>query len=206
MIYCIFKNLEEREIMSRTQYVDNKRFYDEMSLYHTRYKEAEACGEDPPRVNDYIGKCLYEMANRLSHKPNFINYPFREEMVGDGIENAIKCISNFDPTKSTNPFAYFTQVIYYAFLRRIAKEKKALYIKHKVMERNIIENSLLGFEDDSDVNVALIPTEYMNEFVKNFEESMEEKKKVIAKKKGIEKFCEEEEDEDSDSDRHPLGC
>lgn len=182
----------------KSPYVDNKVFLSEMTSYYDRCKEAEACGEELPRINNYIGTCIYEIANRLSHKPNFINYPFREEMVGDGIENAIKCIGNFDPSKSSNPFAYFTQVIYFAFLRRIAKEKKNLYIKHKVMEKNIIDTSLV--DTDTDMNISIIPTDYMNEFVKNFEESMEEKKKVTAKKKGIEKFYEEEEeDEDSDS-------
>lgn len=176
--------------MAKNQYVDNKIFYQEMMEYSNKKKEADACGEDPPRINNYIGTCIYEIANRLAHKPNFINYPFREEMVGDGIENAIKCLGNFDPEKSTNPFAYFTQVIYYAFLRRIQKEKKNLYIKHKVMEKNIIEFSIT---DDSEAMLSIGPTDYMNDFVKNFEESIEEKKKTAVKKKGLEKFYEEAE-------------
>lgn len=176
--------------MAKNQYVDNKMFYQEMVEYSSKKKEADACGEEPPRINNYIGTCIYEIANRLAHKPNFINYPFREEMVGDGIENAIKCIGNFDPEKSTNPFAYFTQVIYFAFLRRIQKEKKNLYIKHKVMEKSIIDFSI---NDDSEAMLTIGPTEYMNEFVKSFEESMEEKKKTAVKKKGLEKFYEEAE-------------
>ena len=177
--------------MAKTPYVDNKLFLVEMTNYYEARKEAEACGEEPPRINNYIGTCIYDIANRLSHKPNFINYPFREEMVGDGIENAIKFIGNFDPSKSSNPFAYFTQVIYFAFLRRIQKEKKALYIKHKVMEKNIIDTSLV--DTGPEATLSAIPTEYMNDFVKNFEESMEAKKKVVEekKKKGVEKFCED---------------
>ena len=179
---------------TKTPYVDNKLFLEEITKYFEARKEAEACGEESPRINDYLGTCIYKIANRLSHKPNFINYPFREEMVGDGIENAIKCIGNFDPSKSSNPFAYFTQVIYFAFLRRIQKEKKALYIKHKVMEINNINTSLV--DTGSEASVAVIPTDYMNEFVKTFEESMEAKKKLVEEKKkekkGIEKFYGEE--------------
>ena len=86
-----------------------------------------------------------KIAERLSHRPNFINYAFREEMVSDGIENCVMYASNFNPEKSSNPFAYFTQIIYYAFLRRIEKEKKQLYIKYKTMD----EVSML--EDHSDM-------------------------------------------------------
>ena len=171
--------------MKKNPYVDNKKFLEEMTIYYKACQEAEAIGEESPRINEYIGTCIYEIANRLSHKPNFINYPFREEMVGDGIENAVKCIRNFNPEKSSNPFAYFTQVIYFAFIRRIQREKKNLYIKHKIMEKNIIDTSLME-EGEADINVALIPTDYMNDFVRNYEESMQKKK--TPKKKGVEKF------------------
>ena len=88
-----------------------------------------------PRVNNYIGGCFLKIATHLSYKPNFVNYMFRDEMISDGIENCIQYIHNFNPEKSSNPFAYFTQVIYFAFLRRIAKEKKQLEIKTKILER-----------------------------------------------------------------------
>ena len=116
-------------------YVDNKSLYATMVEFKVACKDAEECGEDAPPIPDMVGAALLKIANRLSTKPNFINYTFREEMVSDGIENCINYIGNFDPNKSKNPFAYFTQIIYYAFLRRIQKEKKQLDIKTKIIER-----------------------------------------------------------------------
>lgn len=171
----------------QNKYIDKEKFYEAMVDYRKKCREAEECGDDPPKINDYIGKCIYEIATRLSTRPNFRNYPFREELVGDGIENAIKSVDNFDPDKSPNPFGYFTQVIWFAFLRRIEKEKKLLYTKHKIMERNMINYSL-----HHDGESQIVPTEYMNDFVKTFEESMETKKKNIAKKKGLENFVEDD--------------
>ena len=90
-------------------------------------------GKEPPRVSEYIGECIYKIATRLSTKPNFINYSYRDEMICDGIENCLQYINNFNPEKSQNAFAYITQIIYYAFLRRIQKEKKQAAIKHKAI-------------------------------------------------------------------------
>ena len=105
-------------------YVDNKILYATMIEYKEKVIDAEAVDDPKPPIPDIVGAALLKIANRLSTKPNFINYTFREEMVSDGIENCINYIDNFDPNKSKNPFAYFTQIIYYAFLRRIQKEKK----------------------------------------------------------------------------------
>jgi DNA-directed RNA polymerase specialized sigma subunit len=87
-----------------------------------------------PKIPEYLGECILKIATRLSYKSNFINYSYRDDMISDGIENCIHCINSFDPEKSSNPFAYFTQVIYFAFLRRIAKEKKQSYIKHQLVK------------------------------------------------------------------------
>ena len=99
-------------------------------------KKAEELGLPRPMISNYIGECFLKMANHLAFKPNFVNYMFKDDMVCDGIENCVQCVTNFNPEKSTNPFAYFTQVIYYAFLRRIQKEKKQLEIKTKIIERS----------------------------------------------------------------------
>ena len=89
-----------------------------------------------PRVNNYIGGCFLKIATHLSYRPNFINYMYKDDMVCDGIENCIQYIDNFDPEKSKNPFAYFTQIVYYAFLRRIQKEKRQMEIKDKILEKS----------------------------------------------------------------------
>ena len=131
----------------KQHYVDNEKFLVVMTEYRNAYLESKENGEEQkPMIPDYAGECFLKIAERLSHRPNFINYAFREEMVSDGIENCVMYASNFNPEKSSNPFAYFTQITYYAFLRRIEKEKKQLYIKYKTMD----EYSSL--EDNSDMD------------------------------------------------------
>ena len=135
-----------------------------------------------------------KIAEGLSHKPNFINYSYREEMISDGIENCISYFDNFDPSKSDNPFAYFTQIIYYAFLRRIQKEKKQVYIRHKAVENSMILNELVDSGDEDFVfNPMDFDSENVSDFIKAFEENINKKK--IKRKKGVEQFIEEVEEE-----------
>jgi len=115
-------------------YINNKEFLAEMIKWKKAIREAEDSGDDVPPVSDYIGNCFLKIAERLSSKANFANYPYKEEMIGDGIENCLMYAHNFNPRKSKNPFSYFTQIIYYAFLRRIEREKKQAYVKLKVTE------------------------------------------------------------------------
>ena len=114
-----------------THYVDNKHLYSVIVEYKALVAEAAAENKPKPLIPNYVGHCILQIGKRLSTKPNFINYSYRDEMISDGVENCISYFDNFDPAKSSNPFAYFTQIIYYAFLRRIQKEKKQSYIKHK---------------------------------------------------------------------------
>tara|TARA_B100001559_G_scaffold11616_1_gene10151 strand:+ start:31 stop:492 length:462 start_codon:yes stop_codon:yes gene_type:complete len=117
-------------------YVNNKEFLLALVDFRAECKEAEEKGEPKPRIGNYIGECFLKIATHLSYKPNFVNYMFREDMICDGIENCVQYINNFDPAKSSNPFAYFTQIIYYAFLRRISKEKRQLEIKNKIITKS----------------------------------------------------------------------
>ena len=117
-------------------YVNNKEFLAAIIAYKDQIALAEARGEAKPVIPRYIGECFLKIANHLSFKPNFVNYMFKDDMVCDGIENCVQYINNFNPEKSSNPFAYFTQIIHYAFLRRIQKEKKQLEIKSKILERS----------------------------------------------------------------------
>lgn len=180
-------------------YIDNKMFYTEMVKFRRACEEAKANDLERPKVPEYVGKCIMLIAQRLATRPNFIGYSYRDEMVSDGIENSLTYIHNFDPDKSTNPFAYFTQIIYYAFLRRIQKEKKHLYIKHKSFENSLIMNTLVDMapEDQSHFAAAYINVnEKLGELVEKFEKPTkpaEAKKK--AKKTGVQKFIEDDEDE-----------
>jgi len=117
-------------------YVNNKEFLAALIKYREDKEIAEIQGKPKPPIPRYIGECFLKIANHLSFKPNFVNYMFKEDMISDGIENCVQYIHNFDPEKSQNPFAYFTQIIHYAFLRRIQKEKRQLEIKNKILERS----------------------------------------------------------------------
>ena len=116
-------------------YVNNKEFLAALIKHRENIEIAEIQGKAKPRIPRYIGECFLKIATHLSFKPNFVNYMFKEDMISDGIENCVQYIPNFNPEKSQNPFAYFTQIIHYAFLRRIQKEKKQLEIKNKILEK-----------------------------------------------------------------------
>ena len=116
-------------------YVNNKQLLEALIVYREGVAHAKENDLPKPRITNYLGECFLKIATHLSYKPNFVNYMFRDDMISDGIENCVQYIHNFDPNKSRNPFAYFTQIIHYAFLRRIQKEKKQLDIKTKIIER-----------------------------------------------------------------------
>lgn len=125
-------------------YVNNKEFSQAVVDYVKLAKDTEAAGNEAPQIPNYIGECFLKICEGLSHKPNFIRYSYRDEMVMDAVENCVKVIGNFDISRETrtglpNAFAYFTQCAYYAFLRRIAKEKKQWEIKLKYIETASIE-------------------------------------------------------------------
>ena len=137
------KNAKQNE-----HYVNNKEFTAAVAEYNEKVKLAESKGKTPPQMSNYIGECIYKIATRLSTRPNFINYTYRDEMICDGIENCLQYMNNFNPDKSKNPFAYFTQIIYYAFIRRIQKEKKQIQIKSKLIANAGVENMMDQLQGD----------------------------------------------------------
>ena len=120
----------------KQHYVDNKELLAAVIRYKEDVEIAQINNKPKPKVSEYIGGCFLKIATHLSYRPNFIKYMYKDDMICDGIENCIQYIDNFDPAKSKNPFAYFTQIVYYAFLRRIAKEKRQLDIKEKILEKS----------------------------------------------------------------------
>ena len=138
-------------------YVDNKKFLEAMVNYKDKVNNAKENNRTKPDVTNYIGECFLKIANHLSYRPNFINYTYRDDMISDGIENCLQYTNNFDPNKSTNPFAYFTQIIYYAFIRRIQKEKKQTLVKQKLIANAGVENIMDRLEgDDSQYRSQLL--------------------------------------------------
>jgi len=138
-------------------YVNNKEFLAALIAYREEREIAEVKGLPRPIIPRYIGECFLKIATHLSFKPNFVNYMFKDDMVSDGIENCVQYIHNFNPEKSQNPFAYFTQIIHYAFLRRIQREKRQLEIKNKILEKSgysevFDDNNTLDGSNYSDYN------------------------------------------------------
>ena len=115
----------------KTNYVNNKDFLEALIIYKKEVELALNENKPMPQLSNYLGECFMEISTRLTRHFKFVGYSYKEEMIGDGIENCMKVVLNFDPSKSNNPFAYFTQVIYMAFIRRIKSEKKYLYTKLK---------------------------------------------------------------------------
>ena len=161
-------------------YVNNADFLQALIEYRKQVAQAAADGKEKPIVSNYIGECILKIATHLSFKPNFINYSYRDDMILDGVENCIQYIDNFNPDKSNNPFAYFTQIIYYAFLRRIAKEKKQSYIKGKLIQDMPFEAFEVQEGDDAEYHNAYL------DFMQNnhtFDDTFMERKKEKRKKK-----------------------
>ena len=172
---------------AKQEYVNNKDFLAAMIEYKASVQNAETKNKSRPIVPTYVGECIMKIATHLARKPNFVNYTFKEEMISDGIENCLQYIDNFNPEKSNNPFAYFTQIIYYAFLRRIQKEKKDLFVKFKMTEQtNLFDTTAATQEHDNtknfkdEIKVSEWTQQYMNEFISDFETN---KRRKIKKRK-----------------------
>ena len=146
--------MAKRRDPNSAHYIDNKEFLVKISAYREERIEAEESGDERPQVTNYIGECFVKIANHLAYKSNFVNYMFKDDMVCDGIENCVQYINNFNPEKSKNPFAYFTQITYYAFIRRIQKEKRQMETKFKYIKSldidQILEQSADGSEHSND--------------------------------------------------------
>ncbi len=146
--------MAKRRDPNSAHYIDNKEFLVKISAYREERIEAEESGDERPQVTNYKGECFVKIANHLAYKSNFVNYTFRDEMILDGIENCLTYMDNFDPAKSKNPFAYFTQITYYAFIRRIQKEKRQMETKFKYIKSldidQILEQSADGSEHSND--------------------------------------------------------
>ena len=181
----------KKKAKDKPHYVDNKKFLQAMIDWRETWPDEE----NIPPVTNYIGDCFLKIATHLSYRPNFINYTYRDEMISDGIENCLQYVKNFNPEKSKNPFAYFTQIIYYAFLRRIQKEKKQTHVKNKMIEKGTFESWTVMDGDDTGYSVSGFDPNIMLPD----EDVYKPKKKEIKSAKGLEKFMTTTEEEEMDS-------
>lgn len=176
----------------RSNYVDNQKFLEEISAYVDKYNEAKKNGDPLPRINNYIGKTIIDIATRFAQKYNFSGYSYKQEMIDDGVENCIRYLHLFDKNKSSNPFAYYTRICYFAFIRRITREHKEEYVKAKLMENaiNMGFSEALSPEEQAvfDNHMRMDPDKIKKLYDK-FEKKKKEKDDV-----GIEEFLEGEDD------------
>lgn len=138
----------------KPHYVNNAQFSAAVVEYVKHSREVESQGLVKPQINDYIASCFLKIAEGLSHKANFVRYTYREEMMMDAVENCLKAIDNYNLETATrtgkpNAFAYFTQISWYAFLRRIEREKKQQEIKMRYLTESGIED-LISEESQND--------------------------------------------------------
>jgi hypothetical protein len=167
-------------------YINNKEFYALLQQFKADCTEAEKNNQPAPRVPEDIGKCFMMIATKLATKANFSGYTYKDEMICDALENCVVAVHSFNPEKSKNPFAYFTQIIWYAFLRRIEKEKKQTYVKYKSLEQLVVDAEFLDDEGSDAYKNYDIANEKMKPIIDKFENK--QKKKKIAEPKGLEKF------------------
>jgi DNA-directed RNA polymerase specialized sigma subunit len=162
-------------------YVDNKKFLEALNEYRAQVLEAKEKGLEKPVVSRYLGECFIKISTHLSYKANFINYTFKDDMISDGIENCLTAVEKFDPSRSSNPFAYYTQIIYFAFIRRIQKEKKQTATKYKMLENIDIDQIVTQSEDNHEM------VNHLLEMVRRQSDLIDPDRKTIKGKPGRKK-------------------
>ena len=169
----------------KINFINNKDFFKALVEYREQLLKNIEEGKPKPQVTDYIGKSIMLICNNLAKRPNFSGYTYKQDMISDGIIMSLAAVDNFDPARTENPFGYFTQIAWNAFLQRIAKEKKQTYLKHKNFENSFLMNNLWTDAE----NIHLSSNEFSDRIITDFEakiKSTSAKKHVIMK--GIKKF------------------
>lgn len=157
-------------------YVNNAKLYEELVVRKEKVLEAKEKGTPKPQISNFVGKCIMDIAEHLSRMPSFSGYTFKDELIADGIENVVLYIDAFDPSKTKNPFAYFTMIIYNAFLRRIEREKKQLYIKYKSTQNYGIFSNIELLDNDTPQKQFETFDNIIN-YIHEYETKRDEKKK-----------------------------
>lgn len=154
-------------------YINNKQLYSVMLEFYEKTEQNKKDNKELPQIPNYVGQCFLKICNGLSNRPNFAGYSYKDEMIGDAIENCVTAAYGFNPHKSTNPFAYFTQIAWFAMVRRITKEKKQNYIKHKNFQNNNLMDEFLT----DNYLASNKSSDYSEDVINNFEESERKRKK-----------------------------
>lgn len=164
----------------RNNYINNKDFHKALSEFHEKLAESHEKGSKKPDISNYIGHAILQICNNLARKPNFYGYTYKEEMIEDGVLDCIAAVEKYNPNKTQNPFAYFTQIAWNAFIRRIYKEKRETYTKHKNYQNQYFQG--IYYDDE------YVSNEMVDNLVQDFEKKLTKKKKA-PKIKGVELFA-----------------
>tara|TARA_Y100001949_G_C15933316_1_gene306666 strand:- start:121 stop:705 length:585 start_codon:yes stop_codon:yes gene_type:complete len=169
-------------------YVNNAQFSQAVVDYVGQVEECKKEKLSLPKVPDYIAQCFLRIAEGLSHKANFIRYTYREEMVMDAVENCLKAISNYNLEAATrtgkpNAFAYFTQITWFAFLRRITKEKKQQDIKLKYLTKSGIESFIDAGDEELASGVATHFVDTLRDRIQRVRNTDSEMKEIVKKER-----------------------
>lgn len=155
-------------------YVDNQRFYDEIVKRKAALKEAEEKGLPKPKINDYIGKCLTDIATNFAKRPLYYGRTYKDEMIQDAIVNCVRYFDTFDPERTKNPFSYFSQCCYYSFLATIVNERDQAYTRSQIAKNVNIDKFTSQEHDNSEIANEYI--EYLNSLQKTDYSKYYEKK------------------------------
>ncbi len=178
-------------------YVNNKDLLNQIIKRKALIKAALEAGQEKPPLDNYLGECILKICKHLAYKSNFINYTYRNEMIGDAIENCVKVLDNFDPERGSNPFAYLTQIAYNAFIRRIQMEQKQQYIKGKLIQDMPLDELFSTQDQDSDdaaFHNQFIEYLRENNFIKTMEKKAKVAKKKLAEDEPLEQFMSDDEE------------
>lgn len=170
--------------MKKNQYVDNKKLYDALVEWLKDRKACQKAKLNNPPLPDYVGECILLMAKRLAQKGNFVNYTFKDDMIGDAMESCLRYLHNFNPAKSTNAFAYVTQILHNAFVRRIQRERRNSYTKAMLISHGMHSYDVQDGDDTEYTNTYVdFLQENVTDVIEKFE-SAKQRKKARQQKKG----------------------
>jgi len=157
---------------TKNNYIDNKKLYEAMAVWIGDCQRAKAAGDPRPIIPNYIAECIVAVNNKLILKREFCRYQFAEEMIADGILNCLEYLHNFDPVRFKSAFNYLTTIAYFAFVRRIQREKRYLYTKLKISQNMLIYHEAVSRQDNDNGSGNSITelTIYANEFISKYEE------------------------------------
>lgn len=174
---------------ANNHYINNQEFLAALLDHREKVLAAREAGTPSPPISNYIGDCFIKIAKHLSYKANFINYSYKDEMISDAIENCLAVVDNFDPSKSKNPFAYFTQITFFAFVRRIQREKKQMATKFRYIDQLDVSEIVTQEHDNGEFQNQFL--EYLKGQMDNYE--YEKVTSTIPKKEVKESIDTEEE-------------